>query len=46
MAATSPAFLEIILGGKQWAKFKATKPVKRDGISLFEAIGEALGLGD
>jgi len=38
--------LEIILGPKQWAKFKVTKPVKRDGVSLFNVIGEALGLGD
>ena len=38
--------LEIILGAKQWAEFMKTKPRKRDGVELFEAIGEALGLGD
>lgn len=38
--------LEIILGAKQWAEFMKTKPRKRDGVELFEAIGEALGLGE
>lgn len=38
--------LEIILGPAQWAEFMKTKPRKRDGLSLFEVIGEALGLGD
>ena len=38
--------LEIILGEKGWARFMRTKPLKRDGISLFEAIQAALGLGD
>ena len=38
--------LEIILGAMQWAEFMKTRPRKRDGVELFEAIGEALGLGE
>ena len=38
--------LELILGDKGWARFMKTKPLKRDGVSLFEAIQEGLGLGE
>jgi len=38
--------LELMLGKVQWADFLKTKPLKRDGISLFEAVNAALGLGD
>lgn len=38
--------LRLILGEKQWAEFKKTKPVRRDGVDLNNAITEALGLGD
>lgn len=38
--------LEIILGPKQWVEFMKTKPLKRDGVDLFQSIGEALGLGE
>ena len=38
--------LELVLGPKQWAEFMKTKPVRRDGIDLNNAITKALGLGD
>ena len=38
--------LQEILGPKQWAKFMATKPRKRDVLNLFEVLGESLGLGE
>jgi len=38
--------LELMLGAKQWAEFMKTKPRKRDGVDLFEAINKGLGLGD
>ena len=38
--------LELMIGPKQWADFMSTKPRKRDGVDLFDAINKALGLGD
>ena len=38
--------LELMLEPEQWAEFMKTKPRKRDGVDLFDAINKALGLGD
>ena len=36
--------LETVLGPKQWAEFMKTKPRKRDGMDVFDAIAASLGL--
>jgi hypothetical protein len=38
--------LALILGPKQWAEFMKTKPTRRDGRDLNDAISKALGMGD
>jgi len=38
--------LELLLAPAEWAAFMKTKPVRRDGIDLNNAITKALGLGD